>query len=120
MIDKTDAQSRLITISENYIFENLGLTTYVGSLKAKNSKPDALRFSLPKNARNVLLKSGFDGYQVIQVDSGFATDASVPPGMSQFAFSFQVPYTASSYDFSYTVVYPTVNLTLLVPLSSCP
>jgi hypothetical protein len=79
--------------------------------------PNALRFSLPKNARNVSLKSGFDGYQVIQVDSGFATDAAIPPGMSQFAFSFQAPYTTSSYDFSYMVMYPTVNLSLLVPLN---
>ncbi len=63
------------------------------------------------------LKTGFDGYQFIQVDSGFATNASVPPGLSQFAFSFQVPYTTSNYDFGYTVVYPTVNLSLLVPLN---
>ncbi len=117
LIDKADAQTNLITISENYIFENLGLTTYVGSLQAHGSKPNALLFSLPKNARNVSLKSGFDGYQVIQVDAGFATNAAVPPGMSQFAFSFQVPYTTSQYDFSYTVVYPTVNLSLLVPLN---
>ncbi len=117
LINKADVQSNLITISENYIFENLGLTTYVGSLQAHGSKPNALRFSLPKNARNVSLKSGFDGYQAIQVDSGFATDATVPPGMSQFAFSFQVPYTTSHYDFSYTVVYPTVNLSMLIPLN---
>jgi hypothetical protein len=116
LIDKANAQSSLITISENYIFENLGLTTYVGSLQAHSSKPNALLFSLPKNARNVSLKSGFDGYQVIQVDTGFATNAAIPPSMSQFALSFQVPYTTSSYDFSYTVVYPTVNLSLLVPL----
>jgi len=117
LIDKAEAQSSLITISENYIFENLGPTTYVGSLQANGSKPNALLFSLPKNARNVSLKSGFDGYQVIQVDSGFATDAAITPGMSQFAFSFQVPYRTSSYDFSYTVVYPTVNLSMLVPLN---
>ncbi len=117
LIDKADAQSSLITISENYIFENLGPTTYVGSLQANGSKPNALLFSLPKNARNVSLKSGFDGYQVIQVDTGFATDAAITPGMSQFAFSFQVPYRTSSYDFSYTVVYPTVNLSMLVPLN---
>ena len=117
LIDKADAQSNLITISENYIFENLGLTTYVGSLQAHGSKPNALLFSLPKNARNVSLKSGFDGYQIIQVNSGFATNASVSPGLSQFAFSFQVPFTTSNYDFGYTVVYPTVNLTLLVPLN---
>jgi hypothetical protein len=117
LIDKADAQSGLITISENYIFENLGLTTFVGSLQANGSMPNALRFSLPRNARNVSLKSGFDGYQVFQVDSGFATDAAIPPGMSQFAFSFQVPYTTSSYDFGYTIVYPTVDLSLLVPLN---
>src|SRR6266480_2190745 len=117
LIDKADAQSNLMTLSENYIFENLGPTTYVGSLQANGSKPNALRFSLPKNARNVSLKSGFDGYQVIQVDPGFATDAAIPPGMSQFAFSFQAPYKTSSYDFSYTIVYPTVNLSLLVPLN---
>ena len=117
LIDKADAQNSLITISENFFFENLGTTTYVGSLQANGSKPNALRFSLPNNARNLSLRSGFDGYQVIQVDPGFATDAALPPGSSQFAFSFQVPYTTSSFDFRYTIVYPTVNLSLLVPLN---
>jgi hypothetical protein len=117
LVDKVDAQNGLITIAENFFFENLGLTTYVGSLKANGSKPNALRFSLPNNARKLSLSSGFNGYQVIQVDPGFATDAALPPGTSQFAFSFQVPYTTSSYDFSYTVVYPTVDLSLLVPLN---
>jgi hypothetical protein len=117
LIDKIDAQHNLMTISENFFFENLGTTTYVGSLQAKGSKPNALRFSLPDKARNVSLKSGFDGYQSIQVGPGFATDAALPPGTSQFAFSFQVPYTTSSYDFGYTIVYPTVNLSLLIPLN---
>ena len=117
LIDKVDAQNSLITIAENFFFENLGLTTYVGSLKANGSKPNTLRFSLPNNARKLSLSSGFNGYQVIQVDPGFATDAALPPGTSQFAFSFQVPYTTSSYDFSYTVVYPTVALSLLAPLN---
>jgi hypothetical protein len=116
LVDKADAHNGLITISENFFFENLGLTTYVGSLQANGSKPNALRFSLPNNARNLSLRSGFNGSQVIQVDPGFASDAALPPGTSQFAFSFQVPYTTSSYDFSYTAVYPTVDLTLLAPL----
>jgi hypothetical protein len=117
LIDKADAKNSLITISEIFFFENLGTTTYVGSLQANGSKPNALRFSLPIKARNLSLRSGFNGYQVIQVDPGFATDAALPPGTSQFAFSFQVPYTTSSYDFGYTIVYPTVNLSLLVPLN---
>src|SRR2546425_6529648 len=116
LIDKVDAQHGLVTVAENFFFENLGLTTYVGSLQANGGMPNALRFSLPNKARKLSLSSGFNGYHVIQVDSGFATDAALPPGTSQFAFSFQVPYTNTSYDFAYTVVYPTVDLSLLVPL----
>src|SRR5439155_24421110 len=99
LVDTADARHALITISESFYFENLSLTTYVGTLQANGSKPNALRFSLPRNVRNLSLKSGFDGYQVLQVDSGFASDVALPPGTSQFAFSFQVPYTTSNYDF---------------------
>jgi hypothetical protein len=118
LVDKVDAQNGLITISENYFFENLGLTSYVGSLQANGSKPNALLFALPTGARKLSLSSSFNGYQAIQVENtGFATNAALPPGTSQLAFSFQVPYTATGYDFSYTIVYPTVDLSLLVPLN---
>ncbi|MGH2496445.1 MAG: hypothetical protein ACRDIV_17235, partial [Ktedonobacteraceae bacterium] len=116
LIDKADAQHGLLNITENFVFENLGLTTYIGSLQANGQKPNALRFSLPSGARQLSLKVGFDGYNVIQVNPGFASDAAIPPGTSQFAFSFQVPYSASHYDFAYTAVYPTVDLSVLTPL----
>ncbi|HZU69200.1 MAG TPA: hypothetical protein VFA09_18130 [Ktedonobacteraceae bacterium] len=116
LVGQANAQNGLITISESFFFENLGNTTYVGSLQASGGKPNALRFALPAGARKLTLSDGFAGYQVIQVDPGFATDAAIPPGTSQFAFSFQVPYTSTSYDFSYTAVYPTVYFSLLLPL----
>src|SRR5436309_4653654 len=115
LLHKPDAQKGIISVSELVIFRNLDLRTYVGSLDASHGKPNALRFSLPHTARNVSLGKGFDGYKAIQVDRGFATDAAVPPGDSQFAFTFDVPYTTSSYDFDYSVVYPTVQLALLIP-----
>ena len=115
LLRKPDAQKGIISVSELIIFRNLDLRTYVGSLDASHGKPNALRFSLPHTARNVSLGKGFDGYKAIQVDRGFATDAAVPPGDSQFAFTFDMPYTTSSYDFDYTVVYPTVQLDLLIP-----
>jgi 5-hydroxyisourate hydrolase-like protein (transthyretin family) len=115
LIHKPDAQKDVFTVSELFAFKNLGTTTYVGSLNASAGMPNALRFSLPRGARNVSLSKGFDGYRSIAVDQGFATEAAVPPGDSEFSFSFDVPYTTSSYDFSYTVVYPTVQLSLLVP-----
>src|SRR5438067_9339346 len=115
LLHKPDTQKGIISVSELVIFRNLDLRTYVGSLDASHGKPNALRFSLPHTARNASLGKGFDGYKAIQVDRGFATDAAVPPGDSQFAFTFDMPYTTSSYDFDYTVVYPTVHLTLLIP-----
>src|SRR2546423_13898535 len=115
LLHKPDAKKGIIPVSELVIFRNLDLRTYVGSLDASHGKPNALRFSLPHTARNASLGKGFDGYKAIQVDRGFATDAAVPPGDSQFAFTFDVPYTTSSYDFDYTVVYPTIQLALLIP-----
>src|ERR1051326_1931416 len=115
LLHKPDAQKGIISVSELFIFRNLDLRTYVGSLDISHGKPNALLFSLPHTARNVSLGKGFEGYKAIQVDSGFAANAAVPPGDSQFAFVFDMPYTTSSYDFDYTVLYPPVQLSLLVP-----
>lgn len=115
LMQEPGAHSGAFTVSAVYAFKNLDTHAYVGSLNASKGPPNALLFSLPQGARNVKLQDGFDGYQVIQVNSGFATDAALPPGDSQFAFSFDVPYTNSSYNLSYTTLYPTVSLNFLAP-----
>jgi hypothetical protein len=115
LLHAPDAQGGVLSISEVFFFKNVGTYTYVGSLDASKGKPNALRFALPPQARNITLAKGFDGYQALQVDKGFATDAALPPGTSQFIFSFELPYKAATYDLSYEVVYPTVQLSLLVP-----
>lgn len=120
LIDKPNTQAGTLTISEDFVFENLGTTTYVGSLTpTSQGRPNALLFSLPAGAKLLTPASGFDGYNYIQVNggpaSGFATNAAVPPGTSEFSFSFQVPYSGTGYHFSYQTVYPTVSLSLLTP-----
>jgi hypothetical protein len=115
LLHEPDAQGGVLSISEVFFFKNVGTYTYVGSLDASKGKPNALRFALPPHARNISLDKGFDGYQALQVDKGFATDAALPPGTSQFIFSFELPYTAATYNLTYAVVYPTVQLSLLVP-----
>ncbi len=116
LLTKTNAQSSLLTISEDFFFENLGLKTYVGSLDASKGKPNALLFALPASARFLSLGESFNGYKNAQVDTGFASTAAVPPGQSEFSFSFQVPYSGTTYQFDYQAVYPTVALTVLTPL----
>lgn len=115
LLDKPNAQTGTLTVSEDFFFENLGTTTYVGKLDASHSKPNALIFSLPVSAKLLSLGAGFDGYNSIQVDAGFASNAAVLPGTSRFSFSFQVPYSGNSYQFAYKTVYPTVALSLLTP-----
>jgi hypothetical protein len=117
LIDKPNPQSGMFTVSEDFVFENLSNTTYVGNLDGSKGKPNALLFSLPTGARFLTLDDSFDGYNSIQVNTGFATNAAVLPGTSEYSFSFQVPYTGTSYNFSYTAIYPTVALTLLTPLN---
>jgi hypothetical protein len=115
LLREPNAQKGSVSVSELYIFRNLDTRTYVGSLDASHGMPNALRFSLPHTARNVALGQEFSGYKVVMVDRGFASDAAIPPGDSQFSFAFDMPYSTSSYDFDYTVVYPTVQLNILVP-----
>ena len=102
LLQKPDATTNTLTISELYVFNNLDTRTYVGSLSTNggNSKPNALLFPLPAGTRNVSLSQGFDGYNTVAVNNGFASDAALLPGASEFSFSFQVPYTGSNYDFS--------------------
>ncbi len=115
LVHEPDVQKGTISVSEILYFRNLDSHTYVGSFDTSKGKPNALRFSLPGNAKSVALGTGFDGYHTVQVDLGFATDAALPPGDTQFSFSFQVPYSASTYDFTYASAYPTVQLSFLVP-----
>ncbi|MBX5449397.1 MAG: hypothetical protein IRZ24_04955, partial [Thermogemmatispora sp.] len=115
LIHEPDASKGTFSVSEIYFFQNVGRTTYVGSLNASQGRPNALLFSLPQGARNVALAQGFNSVEAVQVAGGFACDAAVPPGETQFSFSFEVPYQSTSYDFAYTFFYPTVQLSVLTP-----
>ena len=114
LIREPDVQRGVLTVSEVFALQNLNNRAYVGSFDASKGKPNALRFTLPQGAKNIALGKGFDGYHVIQVDRGFASDAALLPGSNEFSFSFELPYTTTTYDFQYETIYPTVQLSFLV------
>lgn len=114
LIREPNVQRGVLTVSEVFALQNLNNRAYVGSFDASKGKPNALRFTLPQGAKNIALGKGFDGYHVIQVDRGFASDAALLPGSNEFSFSFELPYTTTSYDFQYETIYPTVQLSFLV------
>jgi len=117
LLQAANTQKDIIPVSELLIFRNLTDRTYVGSLKASQGMPNALRFTLPHTANNLVLGTGFNGYQAAQIPGGFAANAAVPPGDTQFSFTFDLPYSIANYDFDYQVLYPTVRLSMLVPTS---
>ncbi len=114
LVRAPDAKKSTFSVSELFVFSNLSLQTFVGSLDASQGKPNALFFSLPKDARSISLDKGFTGYKPIQEADGFATNAAVYPGTTEFSLSFEVPYLSSVYDFDYKALYPTVSLSFMV------
>jgi hypothetical protein len=106
----------LIGVAELFSFQNESATAFVGTTDPVDGQPmGLLRFALPAGATNITLGKGFDGAQAAQVPAGFGANATVPPGQTQFAFVFDLPYTGTSYTFPLKVVYPAEKLTALVP-----
>ncbi len=114
LVHAPDAKKSTFTVSELFDFKNFSLQTFVGSLDTSLGKPNALYFSLPKDARSISLDQGFTGYKVSPETGGFATNAAVYPGDTAFSLSFEVPYLSSIYDFAYKALYPTVSLSFMV------
>jgi NADH:ubiquinone oxidoreductase subunit 3 (subunit A) len=117
LLQPVNTQKDLIPVSELLIFRNLTNRTYVGSLNTSQGMPNTLRFALPHTANNLVLGTGFNGYQAVEIPGGFASNAAVPPGDTQFSFTFDAPFSIADYDFDYQVLYPTVRLSMLVSTS---
>src|SRR5712692_5054430 len=115
LLSMPGAPGGIIGVSEYLFLKNPGARTYVGSLGASGGEPNALRFSLPPGARHLSPGMGFADSHVAQGDQGFATDAALLPGISRFAFSFEIPYRTADAVVDYAVVYPTMQLSVLVP-----
>jgi hypothetical protein len=106
----------LIGVAELFTFQNESATAFVGTTDPEDGQPmGLLRFALPAGATNITLGKGFDGAQAAQDAAGFGANATIPPGQTQFAFVFDLPYQGTSYSFPLKVVYPTEKLTALVP-----
>jgi hypothetical protein len=106
----------LIGVAELFTFQNESATAFVGTTDPVDGQPmGLLRFALPAGATNITLGKGFDGAQAVQVPTGFGANATIPPGQTQFAFVFDLPYSGTSYTFPLKVVYPAEKLTALIP-----
>jgi hypothetical protein len=58
---------------------------------------------------------GFFNTTAIQIGSGFAAAATVPPGQTEFAFAYDLPYTGTTLSVPFKAEYPTAQVVTLVP-----
>jgi hypothetical protein len=115
-VQSPDVTSGQIPVAELVTVVNAGQHTYVGAAAPANGKPmNLLRFALPAGATNVVTRTGFDNAQTIQVDRGFATTATVPPGQTQFSFTFNLPYDGTRAALTYKAIYPTARVVVIAP-----
>ncbi|HEY7850851.1 MAG TPA: hypothetical protein VIC27_12350, partial [Ktedonobacterales bacterium] len=118
LVREPDVTHGLVGIGEFLTIRNSGTTAFVGSLPSNASggaMPSLLRFSLPANAQNVTTGVGFFNTTAVQIDSGFAAAATVPPGQTEFAFAYDLPYTGATLSVPYKAEYPTGQVVALVP-----
>lgn len=116
-IDQQHALHGLASVGEFVTIQNSGKMAFVGSFAqpASGGMPGALRFALPASATNLTTGVGFFNTQIIQLNGGFAATATVPPGQTQFAFSFDSPYSGTTLALPYIAQYPTAQVVALVP-----
>ena len=119
LVRAPDATHGLVGVGEFFTIENTGKTAFVGQAPsgagATTAMPSLLRFSVPASAINLSTGVGFFNTQIIQISTGFAVTATVPPGQSQFAFAFQMPYTGTALAIPFKAEYPAAQVVALVP-----
>lgn len=119
LLGAPDQRTGLIPVGEFVTFDNTGHTAYVPAVAPSGGQPmGLLRFWLPAGAKNLSVGAGFEGAQILQVNTGFATSATVPPGKSQFAFVFDLPYSGTQYLLDHKTEYPTAQVAVLAPMGT--
>jgi hypothetical protein len=91
--------------------QNRGNATY-----APGSDPMSLiRFGLPTGSTKLQVATSLYGSEVIQVDRGFALDASVPPGNHDVMYSYHFSYRENKVEIEKLFPYGAESVRVLVP-----
>ena len=109
-----DSEARRLSVMELVLVENTGDRIFVTNIN-EGGPMNLLRFPLPPNAINLLVQTELPQGEVIQVDTGFAITAAVPPGEYSMAFTYTAPYTERRLDFSRQFLQGVGSFRFLVP-----
>ena len=117
-IEINPGQGRL-EITEHYLVNNDGDTTYIGSQPAigdSQGRNNTLKFSLPAETDQKTLQYSetLMDWCVVIGGGNLQDTMAVLPGQKVVAFMYQVPYKSTEYSFTKTFIYPVANMSVLV------
>lgn len=114
-----DAATQVLKVLETLTLSNAGTRTFLPSTTGPSGPMGLLRFGLPDGAGNLAPYGRLGGSNIIQVNTGFASDLPVPPGTTDVSFTYELAYgalTEGGYALlSKNISYPTDLLRVLVP-----
>ena len=103
-----------VAVVESVTVLNHGNLAYVGRGGEDGTAETTFGFGLPAGASQVAIQdASFDVPELVPTDFGFGITVALPPGRSNFTYSYRVPATGLTYVLSKTALYPTADLEVL-------
>ena len=104
-----------VRVVESVNVLNHARSAYVGRGGAMGQAATTFGFGLPAGADEVQVQdASLDIPQLVETDFGFGITVALPPGESDFTYSYRVPASALTYVLSKTALYPTADLLVFV------
>jgi hypothetical protein len=114
VISSVEPDNGSLRIVELVNVENTSDRTFVPDL-SQTGNMEFLRFSLPPSVAGLDVQTNLVGGHIIQIGSGFALTAPVPPGEYQVAYNYLVMYKGDSVDFNYSFPFGADIFRVLMP-----
>ncbi|PKB60011.1 MAG: hypothetical protein BZY65_02050, partial [SAR202 cluster bacterium Ae2-Chloro-G2] len=111
LFTNVDIAARRVSVMEMVTLRNGSDFTYTPG----DGPMELLRFGLPVGSDQLVVDTGFEQADWVQVDRGFALLASVPPGDHEIMYSYRVPYSEDSLSFTKKWRYGAQDLRIVVP-----
>ena len=110
LVSDINVDDRVLSILEMVTLSNVSDTTYVPG----SGPMDILRFGLPGNSRNLSVDTGLGDAEYLRVDKGFGLMASVPPGLHEVIYTYDLPYAGPTAEIIKTWRYGAERFRVLV------
>ena len=111
LFTNADIAAQRVSVMEMVTLRNDSDFTYTPG----DGPMELLRFGLPVGSDQLVVDTGLEQADWVQVDRGFALLASVPPGDHEIMYSYRVPYSEDSLSFTKKWRYGAQDLRIVVP-----